>query len=175
MRHGQIRLLLLLALFVAPVFMAWLAYAYGPPVRSGNYGELLAPAPLQLPPLAGPVGRVVPWSALRGQWLLLVVAPDGCYAECARTIHLARQVRLAQGREQSRVARVLIGGRAGMAWPDRQGAYIAVPAKLPPVLAHGGLYLVDPLGNLMLRYPDAPDGERVIDDLRHLLKAAGTG
>lgn len=175
MSRGQFKLILLLAVFSAPVLAAWLAYAYGPPVRAGNYGELLTPTELVLPPLAGPAGQVMPWAALRGKWLMLVVAPEGCYGACTQTLYLARQARLAQGREQDRIERVLIGGRAGMVWPDQQGAYVVVLAKLPPALAHGGLYLVDPQGNLMLRFPDNPDGGRVIRDLRHLLMASGAG
>lgn len=174
MRRGQAKLLMLLALFSAPLLIAWLTYAYGPPVRTGNYGELLTPTPLVLPPLADPSGQVLAGEALRGKWLLLVVAPAGCDKACADTLHLARQARLAQGREQGRVVRVLLAGRPDQAWPDRQGAYTGTLAVWPQALARGGLYLVDPLGNLMLRFPDHPDGVRVIRDLRHLLKASGT-
>ncbi|MDD4880841.1 MAG: hypothetical protein PHR30_15980 [Gallionellaceae bacterium] len=175
MRRGQARLLMLLALFAAPLLAAWLAYAYVPPVRTGNYGELLTPTGLVLPPLAGPAGQVMPWAALRGKWLMLVVAPEGCQGACTQTLYLARQARLAQGREQARIERVLIGGRAGMVWPDQQGAYVVVLAALPPALARGGLFLVDPQGNLMLRFPDDPDAGGVIRDLRHLLSASGAG
>jgi len=174
MSRGQFKLILLLAVFSAPVLAAWLAYAYGPPVRAGNYGELLAPTRLVLPPLADPSGQILASDTLRGRWLLLVAAPDGCDQACADSLRLARQARLAQGREQGRVARVLLGG-PDQAWPDREGAYTGALAAWPPVLARGGLYLVDPQGNLMLRFPDHPDGGRVIRDLRHLLMASGAG
>lgn len=171
MTRGRLKLLLLLALFAAPVLAAWLAHAYGPSVPAGNYGELLPPAPLTLPTLTDPAGRAAPGETLRGRWLLLVAAPGGCDAACARMVHLARQVRLAQGREQGRVERVLLG-TPEQGWPYRDGAYVGA---LAPLALARGLYLVDPLGNLMMRFPDGADGEGVIGDLRRLLKASGAG
>lgn len=174
MTRGQFKLVLLLALFAAPVFAAWLAYAYWLPLRTGNYGELLAPEPLDLPALTDPSGQSVPWVALRGKWVLLVSAPSGCHEACARVVYLSRQVRLAQGREQVRIERVLLVG-PGQARPWFDGIYTGRLAESRPEPIEGGLYLVDPLGNLMMRFPPDPDGARVIHDLRRLLKVSGVG
>ncbi len=182
MTRTQLKLLLLLAVFAAPALAAWLVYAWWQPSRLGNYGELLPPQPLVLPALLDPTGQTTPWTALRGKWVLLVVAPGNCDGACAHAAYLARQARLAQGREQERIERVLLGSSGDMAWPHRDGAYRALlgqpgnPLAQPGgALAQGGLFLVDPLGNLMMRFPDKADGKGVIRDLRQLLKASRIG
>lgn len=175
MTRTQLKLLLLLAVFAAPALAAWLTYAWWQPSRLGNYGELLPPQPLTLPALLDPAGKTTPWADLRGKWVLLVVAPGNCDGACAHAAYLARQVRLAQGREQERIERVLLGSRGDMVWPHRDGAYRALLAQPGGALAQGGLYLVDPLGNLMMRFPDKAEGKGVIRDLRQLLKASQIG
>jgi cytochrome oxidase Cu insertion factor (SCO1/SenC/PrrC family) len=173
MTRSQLKLLALLAFFAAPAIAAWLSYAYWPP-QQRHYGELLAPAPLDLPALTDPAGQTRNWSELRGKWVLLVVNTADCDTSCARATYLARQVRLAQGREQERIERVFIGPRAAADWPHLDGVY---RAALPQAasLPQSGLYLVDPLGNLMLRFPDPPDGGLMIRDLRRLLQASQIG
>lgn len=178
MTRSQLKLLALLTFFAAPVLAAWLSYAYWPPQQS-HYGALLAPAPLDLPALTDPAGQARNWSELRGKWVLLVVNTAGCDASCVRATYLARQVRLAQGREQDRIERVFLGPRAASDWPHRDGVYrAALPqdaALSQTALPQSGLYLVDPLGNLMLRFPDLPDGGQMIRDLRRLLQASQIG
>ncbi len=170
------KLLLLMALFAAPALAAWLTYAWWTPGHFTNYGTLLAPRALALPSLRDEAGRTVAWSELRGRWVLLVAAPAGCDARCAHDSYLARQARLAQGRESGRVARVLAGeGVEAKAWRHADGAYRVAPGPLPPALANGGLFLVDPRGNLMMAFPPLADGEGVIRDLRQLLRASREG
>lgn len=169
------KLLLLLALFASPALAAWLVYSWWQPTRFTNYGTLLAPQPLELPRLWDMAGKPKDWSELRGKWVLVVAAPGGCDARCGRDSYLARQVRLAQGRDQARIERVLLGQGDIGTRPYQEGAYFAAPTRLPGPLADGGLFLVDPLGNLMMRFPREADGERMIRDLKHLLRASGAG
>lgn len=169
----RIKLLLLMALFASPALAAWLAYAYWQPERFTNHGALLPPQALDLPPLLDEAGQAMDWSGLRGKWVLLVAAPHGCDARCGHDSFLARQARLAQGREQGRVARVLVG--AEEAWPHGDGAYRVAMQPLPGALAGGGLFLVDPLGRLMMAFPPQAEGEKVIRDVRQLLRASGAG
>jgi cytochrome oxidase Cu insertion factor (SCO1/SenC/PrrC family) len=178
MTRSQLKLLALLVFFAAPALAAWLSYAYWPP-QQRHYGDLLTPAPLDLPALTDPAGQTRNWSELRGKWVLLVVNTSDCDASCARATFLARQVRLAQGREQERIERVFLGPRAASDWPYREGVYRAAPPQAAALsqtaLPQTGLYLVDPLGNLMLRFPDTPDGGLMIRDLRRLLQASRIG
>ncbi len=172
MTRSQMKLLALLALFAAPILAAWLAASYWTPQRLANYGELLPPKPLRLPVLTAPGGQTRAWAELRGKWVLLVVAPAGCDADCSHAAWLARQVRLAQGRERDRIERVFLSTQAEMNWPYGNEVYRAVLAQPSEALARGGLFLVDPMGNLMLRFPQHADGERVIRDLHRLLQAS---
>ena len=169
------KLLLLMALFASPALAAWLTYVYWQPDRFTNYGALLPPQVLDLPPLLDEAGKATDWFGLRGKWVLLVAAPHGCDVRCGHDSFLARQVRLAQGREQDRVARVLVGAAAEGAWPHGDGAYRVAPQPWPAALAGGGLFLVDPQGRLMMGFPPQAEGDKVIRDVKHLLRASGAG
>jgi hypothetical protein len=172
---SRAKLLLLIALFASPALAAWLTYTLWQPQRFTNYGTLLAPRALELPALKDEAGKAVDWAALRGKWVLLVAAPKGCIARCSHDSYLARQVRLAQGRDQSRIERILLGTAETVEWPHGDGAYRGTLDQLPPALAKGGLFLVDPRGNLMMGFPQDADGERVIRDMKQLLRASGEG
>lgn len=171
----RLKLLLLMALFASPALAAWLTYAWWQPSHFTNHGTLLAPQALDLPPLVDGAGQTAPWSDLRGRWVLLVAVPGPCDADCVRAAFLARQARLAQGRDQARVVRVLAATGATAGWPHLDGAYRAALDRLPPALAGGGLFLVDPGGRLMMAYPAQADGEGVIRDLKQLLRASREG
>ncbi len=164
-------LLLLLAVFLTPLPAAWVSTTFWPPQRLANYGELLPPTPFILPDLSDAAGRLRTGADLRGQWVLLVVAPPACEESCMRAAYLARQARLAQRRDQDRVACVFLGVGTERNWPQADTAYRGVLPEAGGALARGGLFLLDPHGNLMLRFPETPDGSRVIRDLRRLLLA----
>jgi cytochrome oxidase Cu insertion factor (SCO1/SenC/PrrC family) len=125
--------------------------------------------------------------ALKGKWVLVQFDSGACSAACERKLYFMRQVRRAQGREMERVARLwlltdsvqpapaLLQAIEGTVVAPRGGidaANGAFPAE-GSVTDH--LYLVDPLGNLMMRFPRDPDPARVIKDLRRLLRASSFG
>lgn len=129
----------------------------------------------------------------RGRWLLVYRGEAGaaCGEACQQALYALRQIRLATGRERARVERLwLIPGAAGSATPglpalpaDYAGTYQAVagPAALAnwPVSAEAadasGIWIIDPLGNLILRYPPSPDPAKIKKDLLKLLKASRIG
>jgi hypothetical protein len=175
-RRGRLKLLLLGALFALPVAAGWVAWWLDlAPGATGNYGTLLPPRPLGFAPLA----------ALRGKWVLVHLDGGACDAYCERKLYFMRQVRRAQGREATRVERLwlltddaapgaaLLGAIEGTV---RARAPRAAEAAFPAEhLARDHVYLVDPLGNLMLRFPRDPDPSRMVKDLRHLLRYSGFG
>jgi hypothetical protein len=163
----------IVAVCAAPVLLGWLAYEERwIPGRQANYGELLAPRPL-----AGP------FAPLRGKWVLVTFDAAACASACERKLYVVRQVRRAQGKEAQRVERLwlvtdagkpraellaaLDGGHVAPSTPELERAF--------PGRAAEHIYLVDPLGNLMMRYPAAPDTSRLIKDLERLLKYSGFG
>lgn len=184
------RMLLLLAVvFILPFAIGtglfWLDWR---PEKFGNYGELLQ-APRQLPEsgLRHADGRPFPSSALRGKWLLVLPVNGPCDSSCQQNLQQMRQVHVALNKEQDRLQRVLIGSRASDRGDDP--VWAEMPRRFPDlVLATvsgdaaasdwnrvlGGtgreIYVVDPLGNVMMRYGDPIDMRGVLKDLERLLK-----
>lgn len=175
-RRGRLKLALLGAFFVLPMFAAWVIWRFElAPGAAGNYGTLLSPRPVTIPALA----------ALKGKWVLVQLDGGACAAACERKHFFMRQVRRAQGREQGRLERLWLVTDAVPTAPALlaaiEGTVVvaegAAFAKAFPAerAASEHIYLVDPLGNLMMRFPPDPDPARVIKDLKHLLKFSGFG
>jgi hypothetical protein len=173
-RGGRVKLALLALFFLLPVgasyLIWWLDLAPG---AAGNYGTLLPPRPAALPP-ADP---------LKGKWVLVQFDGGACDSGCERKLYFMRQVRRAQGREMARVARLWlvtdkVAPRAEVLAAIEGTVVIPAPvgADFPAersVSDH--IYLVDPLGNLMMRFPRDADPSRVIKDIQRLLRASSFG
>ena len=178
---GRRTLLLLAAVAIAPVIASYSAYYFFPREQRTNYGELLA---IPAPPLVGTRADGQPFALtqLHGKWVLIASAPGDCDATCAQALHLTRQVRTIQGREMERVQRVwLVTGAAApdpallAQHPDLLA--VRVPRDALAVLPAGAdrVYLIDPLGNLVLAFPTDPDIKRAAKDLERLLRASRIG
>ena len=180
------KFLFLLAVFMVPVVAAYLAYFGWRPAGHTNYGELLKVTPLQQTAGKALDGKPFNLDALRGKWVMVHVGVASCDAACARQLYLMRQIRITQGKEQSRIERLWVLTDAGMpnamllqahpglhVWRPADTAFVEqFPAGDGPA---GHIYLVDPLGNLMLRFPAQPDAKRMMKDLKLLLKASQIG
>ncbi len=178
---GRRTLLLLAAVAIAPVVASYSAYYLFPREQRTNYGELLA---VPAPPLDGTRadGRPFALSELRGKWVLWVSAPGNCGTTCQRDLFATRQARTIQGREMERVQRVLLV--TDDATPDAallaQHPDLLVAHVRPEVLVRlpagaDRIYLVDPLGNLVLAFPGDPDIKRVAKDIERVLRASRIG
>lgn len=177
-RADRIKLVLLMGLFAAPGFAAWLAHDHWRPTATASYGELLEPFEPRMAVEGGVVRPLAGLDVLRGRWVLLTVAGEACDPACQRQVYLTRQVRLAQGREQTRVERVLVQPLGAGAPADPGLRHFTVPGEVLATLpgaASVRTFVVDPLGRVMLRFPADPDGKGMIRDLARLLKASGIG
>jgi hypothetical protein len=179
-------MLAIAALCLAPFVAAMLAYFYLQPQGGTNYGELIPARPLSDPPLRHLDQRVFRLSELRGKWVLLQLDQAECAAACRTKLYNMRQVRLAQGREMERVERVwLILDEAPLETQLireydgtrmlRAGANPILSEFPPPDHARDHIYLIDPLGNLMLRFPKDADPRKMHKDLARLLRASRIG
>ncbi|HUN67983.1 MAG TPA: cytochrome C oxidase subunit I [Burkholderiales bacterium] len=174
-KRGRVKFALLGAFFLLPVAASWIAWRFElVPGVTGNYGTLIAPRPVALPS-----------ESLKGKWVLVQIDGGACDAGCERKHYFMRQVRRAQGKEMQRVARLwlvtdavpprpeLLAAIEGTVVAMRSGTLAAsFPAERS---ATEHVYLVDPLGNLMMRFPPDPDPSRVIKDLQRLLRASSFG
>jgi cytochrome oxidase Cu insertion factor (SCO1/SenC/PrrC family) len=164
---------LIFAVCAAPFLFAWLAHEQGWTARrAANYGELLEPRRLE-----GPL------APLRGKWVLVTFDAAACPSACERKLYVVRQVRLALGKDAARIERLWLVTDAGQPGARLVAAIegariVAATADLQrafPGEAVAHIYLVDPLGNLMMRYPADADPSRMIKDLERLLKYSSVG
>ena len=184
MSRSNRRTLVLLALVtVAPVVASYAAFYWFPREKQANYGELLPTQPA--PELAGttPGGAAFRLSELRGKWVLVVAVAGACDRACMQTLYATRQARTIQGREMERVVRLLVVTDADGApaaslageHPDLVTARVAPGALAAWPAGDDRVYLVDPLGNLVLAYPRDPDIKAMAKDVTRLLKASRIG
>lgn len=172
---------LLIALTVAPVLASYVAYYFWQPSRQVNYGELLEPRPLPDSKLTLADGTPFHWRQLKGKWVLAIVDSGGCDAYCQQKLVYLRQVRLAQGKEMERIERVwlitdaakpetaLLAEHQGIGLIRAAGNDILKSFPVAGSVADH-IYVVDPLGNLMMRYPRDADPRRILKDVARLLR-----
>jgi hypothetical protein len=195
--HGRRGLIALAALFLLPLAVAfWLYYgsAGWRPTGATNQGDLVdPPRPLPVLELAGADGERGGLDLLRGRWTLLYIGDGRCDARCREALHLTRQTRIALNKDMNRVRRVFLAtgsccdrGRLGAEHPDLVIAELtgaegrAFLREVPtydgvPVARAGRIYVVDPLGNLMMSYSPAAPDKALLDDLTRLLKLSHIG
>lgn len=181
-QRGRWKLYLVLAICASPLIFSYLTYYVIQPEGRTNYGTLLEP---RLYPIPKSEEKLTEY---KGKWIMLQVSSSDCQAACQNTLLNMRQLRLMQGREMDRIERVvLITDQKPMETillREYDGTHFlrtdakALEAWLPT--EEGGnvqdrLYLIDPLGNLMMRYPVDADPGKIKKDISKLLKASSIG
>jgi len=180
-RSVKRRIVLIVMIALAPVLASYAVYYFWTPEKQVNYGKLYAtPAPA----IAGRRADGEPFalSDLRGRWTIVTAGPGACGATCRANLYAGRQARTIQNAERDRVTRVwLVTDEAPVPQdvlaehPDvvlvRAGPSVVTAL---PERARGS-YLIDPLGNLVLAWPDDPDIKAVARDLGRLLRASRIG
>jgi hypothetical protein len=191
-RMGRVKMLLVLLLCASPVIASYFTYYVIRPEGRTNYGELILPTrslPATLP-LRTLDGQAVDPAALRKQWLLLVVSPSACDAACEKQLYMQRQLREMLGREAPRLDKLWLVTDDGPLAPALLQALQAEPAvtvlrsdpaqlaawlqPAPGQALETHLYVVDPMGEWMMRFPPTPEPARVKRDLDRLLRASGS-
>lgn len=179
-------MLTIAALCLAPFIAAVIVYFNWRPQGGSNYGELIPAHRLSDAPLRLLDQRPFRLSSLRGKWVLLQLDGSVCASACRAKLYDMRQVRLAQGREMERVERVwLILDEAPLETllireydgtrMLRAGGSPMLKEFGPTDAAREHIYLIDPLGNLMLRFPKNADPHKMYKDLARLLRASRIG
>ena len=187
---GQWKLVAVIALCAAPVLASYVTYYVIKPQQRTNYGALLDPKAHPIPALNTTTldGSKARLEDYHGKWIMLLASGSECEERCKTQLFAMRQLRLMQGKEMDRIERVwmvtdrqpvdttLIREYEGMRMlrvDDRQ-----LEAWLPKdagTTLTDHIYIVDPLGNLMMRFPKYADPARVKKDIARLLQASRIG
>lgn len=190
-RAGRWQMLLLALVCAAPVIASYFSYYVVRPEGRRNYGELIDPQrPIPAAAATDLSGRPFDLTSLKGQWLLLSVAGGACDEACQSNLYLQRQLRESLGRDKDRLDWVwLVSDDAALPAdiaPALEQATVlraddAMLAQwLAPQAGHGlseHLYVVDPQGQWMMRFPARMDGAGATQarrDLERLLRASAS-
>ncbi|QCP48110.1 cytochrome C oxidase subunit I [Trinickia violacea] len=190
-QRGRWTLLLLALICAAPIVVSYLTYyVIKPAGGKTNYGTLVEPQ-RPIPDsliVTDENGKPIKFDSLRGRWLMISVDGSACDKGCATKLYFMRQVRATQGAERERVVTVWLRTDSGAvpdviahAYPDTKmlaADPAAVAAWLPAETGTQDtdhIYLVDPNGNLMMRFPKNPDPSKIKGDLTKLLKWSSIG
>lgn len=190
-KSNRKNMLLVLAVFALPVVVATLMYVTGwKPSVTGNHGELIQPARfIEELSMQSMDGKPVKFSELHGKWTMVYFDSASCTEECMKQLYVMRQTHIAQGKDQERIQRIFIltDTKAVDTLKTKLTEYSdmfvwtgdkSVLAKLTQdfgidaqeTAVQRNIYLVDPLGNLMMRYSPKIDPAGIRKDLVRLLK-----
>ena len=188
---GRWKMIAVLLVCAAPVIASYVTYYVIRPEGRRNYGELINPQrPLPALQAAMQDGKPVDLRSLKGQWLLMSVSGAACDPACQQRLYLQRQMREALGKEKSRLDWVWLVNDAttidSRLLPALStSTVLRVPADtlsqwLAPAAGQrleDHIYLVDPLGNWMMRFPanmDAAGAAKAKRDLERVLRASAS-
>ena len=192
-RSGRWKLLLVLLVCASPVIASYFTYFVVRPEGRTNYATLITPSPAatrEWPDfkMKDLQGQPVHARELRGQWILLAVGPSACDEACEDRLFMQRQLREMTGRERDRLDKVWLVTDEGPVKPELAQALLATPAMrilraerpavaawLQPEAGAGlddHLYVIDPMGNWMMRAPVKAEPTKFKKDLDRLLKAS---
>lgn len=181
-RRSRIKLILLMLVILSPVVASYLLHSFNiRPDRTVNYGELLEVRAIQGTATNLLDDTIFRARQLKGKWTLLMIDSGTCDQFCQDKLYLMRQVRLAQHTEKDRVERVWLINDDQQPDPDMVGQYEGtrlVLAKGRDLLNEfpyvdsqvNHIFVIDPMGNLMMRYPKNPEPKKMVDDIKRLLK-----
>ncbi len=194
--RGRLKLSLIITVFFLPQIIAALLYFGGwRPHKFVNHGQLIRPVrPIAEVSLQTLDGKMLRFSALRGKWLMVYFGPAKCGSTCKQDLYKMRQVRLAEGDNADRVRRMFVvtndqdindlrmilqeyPGMHVITGPAAAVAFLAGQFTLNGIFPQSSnrIYVVDPLGNLMMSYPSDADPEGMRKDLARLLQVSQVG
>jgi hypothetical protein len=190
-KNGRWKMLMVLLLCASPVIASYVTYYIIRPEGRRNFGELINPQKI-VPNLNATdlKGQSVNLQTLTGQWLLVSVSGGACDASCQKHLYLQRQLRETLGKEKDRLDWVWLVSDAApipadispalkdatvLRLPAEQITTWMQPAQGQQLVDH--LYLIDPMGNWMMRFPkglDATEAKKAKSDIDRVLRASAS-
>jgi len=190
-RMGRWKMIAVLLVCATPVIASYFTYYVVRPQARQNFGELIDPQrPLPDVLALGLDGKTRKLRDLKGQWLLVSVGSGHCNDACVQQLYFQRQLREGLGKDKERLDRVWLVNDTQPIDPVllpglKEATVLRVPAEelahwLAPAAGHDiseHLYLVDPLGNWMMRFPagmDIATAAKAKRDLERLMRASAS-
>jgi peroxiredoxin len=189
-KRGRWMLWLVLLVCASPMIASYFTFYVIKPEKRNNYGTLIDQRAHPIPAMATTTldGKPAALEQFKGKWIMLMAAPSACIDACRKQLFAMRQLRTMQGKEMERIERVwLITDREPLdtivirefdgthmlrADPKAVANWLPVDAGTS-VTDH--IYMIDPLGHLMMRFPKDPEPRKVHKDIYKLLKASSVG
>ena len=190
--RGRLAMIAVLLACLAPVVASYFTYFVIRPAGGGSAHSTLIQPTVAMPELSLTAldGRSIGLRSLMGQWLLVAVDSGACGAACEKRLYMQRQLREMTGRERERIDKLWLIADAAPVRPELSAALQSVPgmhilrapraalaAWLRPAagqVLEDHLYIVDPMGEWMMRVPVGADPARVKRDLDRLLRASAS-
>lgn len=187
---------ILLAVSGLPYLLSWVWYANMdtlPEVAANNRGELIEPArPLANMTLTTVGGDLLDTNTLKGNWVLMMAGSSDCNETCLKNVYFMRQVRRLMGEEREKIKRVFVmtdssrlesfkdqvsefGNMEIVSTATEQGKSLIGQMTINNRSPENRIFIVDPLANLMMAYPQDVDPEDIAKDFRRLLKVVRIG
>lgn len=177
--RGRLQLILILLMVIGPMVLATGMYKlqFWVPDSRSYHGEMIG---------NGQTRAELGVTSDEERWQLLVSTPQECSVDCQQLVYLARQIQIGLGRDASRASHALATGKPVSAeydtklkreYPQLQRYELDLPAYTKGAEGNGSaqLWIIDPHGNLVLRYDARVKGKDLLNDLRHLLKLSNIG
>jgi cytochrome oxidase Cu insertion factor (SCO1/SenC/PrrC family) len=188
-KQGRTVVIGVAALFFVPLLAAFYLYYAGGwrPAGRTNHGELVTPArPLPIASFAQPDGKPAGETNFRGKWTLVYLGDGRCAEDCQRALWVMRQTRVLLAQDMDRVQRVFVAEQnccnLSFLHAEHPGLALLTPldaaawlAEFPRTDTAHSLYVVDPLGNLMMRFDARQNPKGLLTDLQKLLKLSHIG
>lgn len=187
---GRWKLFLVILVCASPIILSYLTYYVIKPQSRTNYGAFIDPRDYPIPELGTHAldGKPIALDAYKGKWIMLQVDGAECRAACEKKLHDMRQLRLAQGKEMERIERVWLitddkpldtilmreFDGTNMLRAKSEAVRAWLPVEEGSTMADH-IYMIDPLGNLMMRFPKDADPNKIKKDIIKLLKASSIG
>ena len=184
-KGGKLQISIIALVFFGPLIVASWMYMTGQltPAGNTNHGALLEPIVN--------IATVLPETPLlldaTAPWQLIYVNGGECDAPCGEALHRLRQVRLMLGNDMDRLGRIFLHGESppdkvflddqhrGLITISDRSLAVLLEEHRPKAQGAGGIFLVDPLDNLIMYFAPEIDPGDIVDDLKHLLELSRIG
>ena len=183
-------LIFLTPIIVITVSTVWYYSGYGPEEKV-NYGRLLSD-PIDVGTLDLELDyQNLNVDSMERKWMLVHFINDACLESCADLIYVARQVNVLLARQQTRVKRYIaapieVKPKLENFFTTYQDLnFIEVKDQSTTIqefkknginpFAQPNMFVIDPIGNIILHYSGEVDGKKLLADLKKLLGASKIG